>query len=150
MLEAVYPYYDIIIWSASSMKWIEEKMKLMSLDVSPRWKITAYFDHSAMITVNTDKYGVINTKPLCVVWGIFPQHYSHKNTIMFDDLRRNFLMNPGNGLCIKAFRNGPTSGREDTVLLHLTDYLLLIKDLNSFSSLDHNVWEAYISRHKKL
>ena len=37
------------------------------------------------------------TKPLGVIWGKF-EEYSSKNTIMFDDLRRNFLMNPQNGL----------------------------------------------------
>ena len=37
------------------------------------------------------------TKPLGVIWGKF-EEYNSKNTIMFDDLRRNFLMNPQNGL----------------------------------------------------
>jgi len=36
-------------------------------------------------------------KPLGVIWGRFPQ-WSKANTIMFDDLRRNFIMNPQNGL----------------------------------------------------
>jgi len=40
---------------------------------------------------------VLQTKPLGVIWGKF-EEYSSKNTIMFDDLRRNFLMNPQNGL----------------------------------------------------
>jgi ubiquitin-like domain-containing CTD phosphatase 1 len=42
-------------------------------------------------------------KPLGVIWGKFPQ-YSQRNTIMFDDLRRNFLMNPQSGLRIRPFR----------------------------------------------
>ena len=41
--------------------------------------------------------GVFQVKPLAVIWGKFKQYSSH-NTIMFDDLRRNFLMNPQNGL----------------------------------------------------
>jgi len=36
-------------------------------------------------------------KPLGVVWGKFPQ-WSRTNTVMVDDLRRNFIMNPQNGL----------------------------------------------------
>jgi ubiquitin-like domain-containing CTD phosphatase 1 len=39
-------------------------------------------------------------KPLGVIWRKFEQ-YSKDNTIMFDDLRRNFLMNPANGLKIR-------------------------------------------------
>jgi ubiquitin-like domain-containing CTD phosphatase 1 len=42
-------------------------------------------------------------KPLGVIWGKFPQ-FSQRNTVMFDDLRRNFLMNPQSGLRIRPFR----------------------------------------------
>ena len=37
----------------------------------------------------------------------FSEFYSPANTIMFDDIRRNFVMNPQNGLKIKAFRQAP-------------------------------------------
>ena len=40
---------------------------------------------------------MLQVKPLGVIWGKYPQWGKH-NTIMFDDLRRNFLMNPKNGL----------------------------------------------------
>lgn len=45
----------------------------------------------------------MQVKPLGVIWGKYEQ-YDKKNTIMFDDLRRNFLMNPQNGLKIRPFR----------------------------------------------
>jgi len=41
-------------------------------------------------------------KPLGVVWGKYEEFYSRKNTIMFDDIGRNFLMNPQNGLKVKT------------------------------------------------
>lgn len=44
----------------------------------------------------------LQTKPLGVIWGKF-EEYSSKNTIMFDDLRRNFLMNPQNGLKVNMY-----------------------------------------------
>jgi ubiquitin-like domain-containing CTD phosphatase 1 len=59
--------------------------------------VTMLLDHLAMITVDAPKYGVIGTKPLGVLWGKFPEHYTPKNSIIFDDLRRNFIMNPQNG-----------------------------------------------------
>lgn len=41
LLKEVYPYYDIMIWSATSMKWIEVKMKEMGVTNNPDYKITA-------------------------------------------------------------------------------------------------------------
>lgn len=40
----------------------------------------------------------IQVKPLGVIWGKYGDFYNRKNTIMFDDIGRNFLMNPQNGL----------------------------------------------------
>jgi ubiquitin-like domain-containing CTD phosphatase 1 len=62
MKEAVYEFYDIIIWSATSMKWIEAKMTEIGVLSNPKCKITALFDKGAMITVNDPKYGVIDIK----------------------------------------------------------------------------------------
>lgn len=47
-----------------------------------------------MISVDTHKYGVLQCKPLGVIWANFGGRWSNKNTVMFDDLRRNFVMNP--------------------------------------------------------
>lgn len=51
--------YDIVIWSATSMKWIVEKMKLLGVSNHPDYKIAFYLDSLAMITIETQKYGVI-------------------------------------------------------------------------------------------
>lgn len=40
-LTEVYPYYDIMIWSATSMKWIELKMKELGVATNENYKITA-------------------------------------------------------------------------------------------------------------
>lgn len=40
----------------------------------------------------------LQVKPLGVIWGKYETSYNRKNTIMFDDIGRNFLMNPQNGL----------------------------------------------------
>ena len=89
--------------SATNMKWIEEKMKLLGCTTNPNYKLAFYLDSRAMISVETEKYGLVDVKPLGVIWGKYPQYTRH-NTIMFDDLRRNFLMNPQNGLKIRPFR----------------------------------------------
>lgn len=51
--------YDIVIWSATSMKWIEEKMKLLGVTSNTSYKIAFYLDSLAMISVHTPKYGVV-------------------------------------------------------------------------------------------
>lgn len=144
-LTEAYKDYDIVIWSATSMKWIEEKMKLLGVATNPAYKITFYVDYLAMITVHTPKYGVVNVKPLGVIWGKYPEYYSPKNTIMFDDIRRNFLMNPSNGLRIRPFRQAHMNRKTDRELLKLTKYLVKISNVDDFSTLDHRHWERYLS-----
>eukprot|EP00794_Sanderia_malayensis_P005274 gene5274-5940_t len=158
-LTSSYEHYDIVIWSATSMKWIEAKMQsvhendpkktttvgtsnLQELGVtdSPNYKIMFILDSSAMITVHSQKYGIIETKPLGVIWGKYSQ-YSSKNSIMVDDLRRNFLMNPQNGLKIRPFRQAHVNRSKDQELLKLSQYLRKISVLEELSALDHRDWD---------
>lgn len=62
---------------------------------------------------------------------------------MFDDLRRNFVMNPQNGLTIKPFRKAHANRDTDQELVKLTQYLLAIAELDDLSHLDHNKWESF-------
>ena len=141
-LGAVYPYYDIVIWSATGMKWIIAKMQELGVSTNSNYKLCFMLDSGAMITLDTEKYGIMETKPLGVIWGKYTQ-YSAKNTIMFDDLRRNFLMNPKSGLKIKPFRNAHQNRDKDRELLKLADYLLKIVKVDDFDTLNHKDWELY-------
>nr|SVE75274.1 EOG090X0A5K [Daphnia dolichocephala] len=142
-LTAAYDDYDIMIWSATSMKWIEEKMKLLGVSTNQNYKIVGYLDYLAMISVHMDKYGLLDVKPLAVIWGKYAGFYSSKNTIMFDDIRRNFLMNPQNGLRIRAFRDAHQNRDKDRELLYLAQYLKDIAHLEDISHLNHRSWEKY-------
>lgn len=148
-LTAAYAEYDIMIWSATSMKWVELKMEELGVLTNPNYKITALLDHLAMITVQSDSRGIFDCKPLGLIWDHFPEFYSSKNTIMFDDLRRNFVMNPQNGLAIKPFRKAHANRDSDQELVKLTQYLLAIADLDDLSHLDHSRWEFYIEDNTK-
>lgn len=142
-LTSAYEHYDIVIWSATSMKWIIEKMKLLGVHNHENYKIWFYLDSSAMITVHCPKRGVVEVKPLLVVWGKFKQH-SSKNTIMFDDIRRNFLMNPKSGLRIKPFSQCHLNREKDKELLKLATYLKNIaENCDDFNKLNHKKWESY-------
>uniref|UniRef100_A0A0A9EQB5 FCP1 homology domain-containing protein n=1 Tax=Arundo donax TaxID=35708 RepID=A0A0A9EQB5_ARUDO len=63
---------------------------------------------------------------------------------MFDDLRRNFVMNPQNGLVIKPFKKAHSNRDNDHELVKLTQYLLAIADLEDLSKLDHRKWESFL------
>ncbi|KAK2663638.1 hypothetical protein Ddye_002212 [Dipteronia dyeriana] len=148
-LTAAYAEYDIMIWSATSMKWVELKMGELGVLNNPNYKITALLDHLAMITVQSDSRGIFDCKPLGVIWAQLPEFYSSKNTIMFDDLRRNFVMNPKNGLTIKPFRKAHANRDSDQELVKLTQYLLAIAELDDLSTLNHNSWEFFAEDNTK-
>eukprot|EP00795_Rhopilema_esculentum_P012540 gene12540-3235_t len=126
--------------AATSMKWIEAKMQELGVTNNPNYKIMFMLDSDAMITVQSPTYGIIETKPLGVIWGKYAQ-YSSKNSIIIDDLRRNFLMNPSNGLKIRPFRNAHASRATDQELLRISKYLKKIATLEDFAKLDHRNWE---------
>lgn len=85
----------------------------------------------------------LQVKPLGVIWGKFEQ-YNAQNTIMFDDIRRNFIMNPKNGLKIRAFREAHLNRDKDTELLRLSKYLKdLAEHCTDFSAVKHKNWEKY-------
>ncbi|KAA8586776.1 hypothetical protein FQN60_000612 [Etheostoma spectabile] len=140
-LTSAYEDYDIVIWSATSMKWIDAKMKELGVTDNPNYKITFMLDSAAMITVHTPKRGVVEVKPLGVIWGKYGEFYNRKNTIMFDDIGRNFLMNPQNGLKIRPFMKAHLNREKDRELYKLAQYLKEIAKLDDFSGLNHKHWE---------
>ncbi|KAL6779516.1 hypothetical protein ACKKBG_A12610 [Auxenochlorella protothecoides x Auxenochlorella symbiontica] len=145
-LTLAYAHYDIAIWSATSMKWIEVKMRELGVSTHEQYKLTFMLDHMAMVTVHHEKHGVFDCKPLEFVWQKFPGVYTPENTIMMDDLRRNYILNPQNGLVIRPFRKSHRSRDTDRELLFLGAYLQKIAALESLSGLDHGAWEAYAAQ----
>lgn len=63
---------------------------------------------------------------------------------MFDDIRRNFIMNPKSGLKIRPFRQAHLNRDRDRELLHLSTYLKDIAQYcEDFDQLNHKKWEKY-------
>ncbi|EDV20099.1 uncharacterized protein TRIADDRAFT_51063 [Trichoplax adhaerens] len=139
-LTAAYEDYDIVIWSATNMKWVQLKMKELGVLENSNYKIAFLLDNLAMISIQTEKRGVIDVKPLGVIWGKYPR-YHKGNTIMFDDVRSNFLMNPQSGLRIRPFREAHKNQQTDKELLKLKKYLKRIAKLDDFTELNHRRWE---------
>lgn len=68
---------------------------------------------------------------------------------MFDDIRRNFLMNPKSGLRIRPFRQAHFNRDTDRELLKLSKYLKDIADCDDFNKLNHRKWESYNPKSSK-
>lgn len=95
------------------------------------------------------EFRVLDVKPLGVIWGKYKQ-YTPKNTIMFDDIRRNFLMNPQSGLRIRAFKQAHLNRDKDNELVKLKKYLKDIATVcDDFTKLNHKKWEKFDPRNPK-
>uniref|UniRef100_A0A8C4R971 Ubiquitin-like domain containing CTD phosphatase 1 n=1 Tax=Eptatretus burgeri TaxID=7764 RepID=A0A8C4R971_EPTBU len=140
-LTAAYIHYDIVIWCELPPRWSEKGMLEIGVTTNPNYKVAFMLDSAAMITVFTAKYGIVEVKPLGVIWGKFPDFYSSSNSIMVDDIRRNFLMNPQNGLKIKPFMKAHINRDKDRELLKISQYLDDIARLPDLSVLNHKYWE---------
>ena len=97
-----------------------------------------------MVTVRTERHGVFDCKPLPLLWAKFPGVYGPHNTIMLDDLRRNYVFNPAQGLVIRPYKRAATARATDRELEKLQVYLLAIAGLPTFDGLKHKKWEAYV------
>lgn len=150
MLSLVYPHYDIGIWSATSRKWIDLKLQETGVWDHPDYNISVIMDYRSMVsTYVADSDKVSSIKPLGVLWQYSKQVYNESNTIMFDDLVRNFVLNPSAGLRIRPFKNAPVDGHLDSELEQLTDYLLLLTEVPDFRELDHRKWRYYVQKKRQ-
>lgn len=147
-LEAVYPYYDICIWSQTSWIWLETKLvELEMIGAGRRYEISFVLDKTCMFTVFTErdnKPWTHSVKALQIIWNHFPQ-FNATNTIHVDDLSRNFALNPKEGLKISAFKNAHTpEGLADRELYKLSRYMLYIANIDDFSTLSHKDWKTVV------
>jgi len=141
-LSALYPYYDLVVWSQTSWKWLEIKLTELGMLTHPRYKLCFVLDKSCMFSVNSKK-GKHQVKAMQLIWSKFPELWSPKNSIHIDDLGRNFAMNPGQGLKIAPYKRAHENRHTDKELLYLKNYLLLLKDIDDFETLDHGDWKNY-------
>ncbi|KDQ61115.1 hypothetical protein JAAARDRAFT_32118 [Jaapia argillacea MUCL 33604] len=148
-LELIYPYYDICIWSQTHWRWLETKLVEIGMLGNPErnYRITLVLDYTSMFTVFSTRNGKPyshHVKALQIIWNHFPQ-YNAKNTIHVDDLGRNFVLNPGQGLKISAFKGAHTQhAQADRELSKLANYMLLIANMDDFRRLDHRDWKKFL------
>ncbi|XP_055331347.1 ubiquitin-like domain-containing CTD phosphatase 1 [Paramacrobiotus metropolitanus] len=149
-LQVAYRNFDIIIWSATSKRWIVAKLQELGITSNARaghYKIAALLDDAAMIQIHRPE-GPCTVKALGVIWGKFPQ-FSETNTIIVDDLRRNFLMNPKSGIRITQYRRAFENRDKDMELVKLAEYLEAIAEETDFTKLNHRKWERIAHEYRK-
>ncbi|KAJ3900889.1 HAD-like domain-containing protein [Lentinula edodes] len=147
-LEAIYPYYDICIWSQTSWIWLETKLvELGMIGANRNYQISFVLDKTCMFTVFTERDGQEwqhSVKALQIIWNHFPQ-FNATNTVHVDDLGRNFALNPQCGLKIHAFKNAHTlEAQADRELDKLARYMVHIAPLSDLRSLSHANWKTVL------
>ncbi|XP_011315012.1 uncharacterized protein [Fopius arisanus] len=148
-LAKVYKYYDIVIWAGSNRNWTYGALTDLNILITRIYRIAFYLDEQAMIPVETPKIiGSINVKPLGLIWRKYAS-YSARNTIIIDDEKSNFLMNPQSGLEIQPFILNQANCTDDAELQFLTEYLELIAEVEDFRTLNHKEWRDYKLFHNK-
>ncbi|KAM0793299.1 hypothetical protein ACM66B_000759 [Microbotryomycetes sp. NB124-2] len=141
-LLAISPFYDIVIWSQTSWRFLEQK--LIELDIIGEtarngYPVVSTIDRRAMFSVYSQKNGKPykhEVKALGLLWSKFSQ-WSERNSIAVDDLSRNFAMNPRNGLKVHAYKDALNHGRSDHELVWVARYLLQLVNVPDISKLDH-------------
>ncbi|KAK0211162.1 HAD subfamily IIID h [Desarmillaria ectypa] len=149
-LEAIYPFYDICIWSQTSWIWLETKLvELGMVGGNRNYQISFVLDKTSMFTVfsqRDNKPWQHSVKPLQIIWNLIPQ-FGALNTIHIDDLSRNFALNPGQGLKIHAFRNAHTpEAMRDRELEKVGRYMLYIANFEDFRTLEHSNWKDAVKK----
>lgn len=148
-LEAVYPYYDICIWSQTSWIWLETKLsELGMIGGGHSYEISFVLDKKCMFSVFTKRDGKPykhHVKALQIIWNHFPQ-FSASNTIHVDDLGRNFALNPSQGLKIIPFKDAHLpQARADRELDKLKRYMIYIAIAHQdFQEVDHKNWQYVV------
>lgn len=146
-LASMYRFYDIVVWSQTSWRWLEAKLTELSMLSSENFKLTFVLDRTSMFPINSRKRGqnfVHEVKALEIIWRKFPERWSAANTIHIDDLSRNFALNPQSGLKISPFKEAHISRFHDRELYKLDGYLSHIAQTElDFTKLKHKQWKRY-------
>lgn len=143
-LTALWPYYDICIWSATSWRWLESKLVELGMvggSYSDKYLIQFVLDRGTMFEVTSMRHGKISkheVKALELIWRKVPV-YNQTNTVHLDDLSRNFALNPRSGVKLSAFKNA-RANKHDRQLIFLARYFLQISSLPDVTQIDHKKW----------
>tara|TARA_B100001094_G_scaffold245247_1_gene241686 strand:- start:100 stop:663 length:564 start_codon:yes stop_codon:yes gene_type:complete len=166
-LETARGSFDIALWSRSTREALDLKLReLGHLDATGEdaggdalgeepFRYIMILDRGATLdtpvrSVAGSEVVLSSVKPLRFIWERFPGNYGPHNTVHVDDVPRNFLLNPQNGLLISPWQSaGPDCderqrqrSRRDRELEYLLQYLqgLAEDSSGSWEGRDHSRW----------
>lgn len=146
-LASVYRFYDIVVWSQTSWRWLEAKLTELSMLSSEQFKLTFVLDRTSMFQIQSRRGGQDvshEVKALEIIWRKFPNRWTPENTVHIDDLSKNFALNPQSGLKISPFKNALVTRQHDRELYKLERYLTKIAEKEpDFTKLKHKQWKRY-------
>mmetsp|Transcript_35209 Transcript_35209/g.105168 ORF Transcript_35209/g.105168 Transcript_35209/m.105168 type:complete len:376 (-) Transcript_35209:252-1379(-) len=153
-LTAVYPHYDLVVWSQTSWRWLETKLTELGMLTHPGYRFCFVLDKTSMFKIVSSKRDGSrmehHVKPLRIIWSKFPR-WGPQNTVHLDDLARNFALNLGSGLKVSGFYRKKSSARKDCELLGLSKYLVEVaKGGVSFEDIDFRAWMDVVSEKQQL
>lgn len=161
LLRAVAPAYNLLIWSATGNEHIVSKLRdigALGGDERTGYHISVLVDYGAMVRVKrpvvsqhststtSSSSGSVagathwrehNSKPLAVLFGLFPQ-LTPDNTLMVDDHHRCVVLNESSGLLVAPYKASECNTDREFRLL--ATYLLRIAHLPSLRTVDHSRW----------
>lgn len=153
-LSRVYQFYDLVVWSQTSWRWLETKLIELGMLTNARYKFCFVLDKTSMFPItSTLKNGETrkhSVKPLQIIWNKF-SHWRPHNTVHLDDLSRNFALNPKNGLKVTPFYRKKKSRSKDMELLGLATFLQkLALEVHDFTTVDLRDWVDVVAGKKDL
>lgn len=152
-LTRCYRFYDLVVWSQTSWKWVEVKLTELGMLTNPGYKICFVLDKTSMFSVtSTKRDGTTykhHVKPLQILWSKFPNRWGPHNTIHLDDLSRNFALNITSGLKVTAFYR--KKHKWDSELVRLAMYLQQLAEGGyDFEMVDFGRWSQVENGSKEL
>jgi ubiquitin-like domain-containing CTD phosphatase 1 len=80
-LTRTYQYYDIVVWSQTSWRWLETKLTELGMLTHPGYKFCFVMDKTSMFTITSTKRDGTSlqhhVKPMRIIWSKFPRWGSH-------------------------------------------------------------------------
>jgi ubiquitin-like domain-containing CTD phosphatase 1 len=154
-LTQCYRYYDLVVWSQTSWRWLETKLIELGMVTHPGYKFCFVLDKTSMFTIESTKRDGTkvqhHVKPLQIIWSRFADRWGSQNTVHIDDLSRNFALNLGSGLKCSPYHRKKSKAPRDAELLGIGTYLvkLALSGL-SFNDVDFSKWQEVVSENKAI
>lgn len=163
-LAEMYQYYDLVVWSQTSWRWLETKLVELGMLTNPNYRFCFVLDKTSMFAITSTKRNGQKikhyVKPLEIIWAKFPNVWDATNTIHLDDLSRNFALNISNGLKVTAYyrkkrkgsgRRNISTGNKDVELIGLIGYCAkLAKEVKDFRDVEFKYWKDVVNGTKDL